>query len=525
MKTYTIREIIQSEKAELIRNQKTALLKTVLLLLIGFGSVMLVVNARQGNLNTCRGIGVLLAIMIGETLAVLWLHNATYVFAIGKSLILTAFFVYLLLGQDRGGDAIWFWFLAAPPFGVYIAGLFWGFWEILYGQLLLILLLWSPLSRQVITPTTAYLTRLPAIYLVVSVTCLAISWSLTKYQIEQQKAAREIGAQLTEATERRRIDRMTGLLNRDRAEELIAEQLSTGGRGAFFLMDIDNFKMMNDLKGHLAGDQMLADFAEQLRAVFPPSALLSRFGGDEFVAFLPDYESQPMLGSLAESLLERAAHLTNDASLSDKIGVSIGIALSPADGSEFHTLYSNADKGQYFAKRSGKQRYSFYANSYVPDCKRVSGADISTLRRMVQSVQQEQGAFYVEYAAFSKVYQFLQRNATRIRQETQILLFSMLDEAGCVPEGARLDAAYAALNHAVRQSLRVGDLMMDFSSSQVSVLLIGCDSENAAVVAQRILMAFCKRFSDGISVSYELDSIHSAPFGASPVGDTRSQER
>ncbi len=91
-------------------------------------------------------------------------------------------------------------------------------------------------------------------------------------------------------------DSLTGLFTRATAEEMITQSLQeNGGCGAFFMLDIDDFKIINDTRGHQAGDRVMAQFAEVLRRCFRKSDILARFGGDEFVVFMPDVTSRELI--------------------------------------------------------------------------------------------------------------------------------------------------------------------------------------------------------------------------------------
>lgn len=324
-----------------------------------------------------------------------------------------------------------------------------------------------------------------------------------------------MNAQMETVNERRRIDRMTELWNRDYVEEPISSILEKKCPCAFFLMDIDNFKMINDLLGHQAGDQALHEFACVMKSVFEPETILARFGGDEFVAFVPDYTSIDALRKLAGGMLEGASTIVDDERISDKIGVSIGISLSPEAGTSFDELYSNADKAQYFAKRKGKNRYSFYARSQEQVMRDSEGADIKTLQRMVQNVWFEEGAYTVGYAGFNSVYQFLERNLSRTKQEIQILLFTIVNQESHALKDDILEKQYEILGESVKYSLRSGDLMMNFSRNQVAALLVNCGSEDGKQVAERILDAYRKKgFWEDATVTYEIGSVDKS--GAKP---------
>lgn len=282
--------------------------------------------------------------------------------------------------------------------------------------------------------------------------------------------------------ERRRTDRLTGLLNRASAEILIEQEIIRNHKGAFFLMDLDNFKLVNDTKGHPAGDKVLHDFAVRIQEIFPSTGILARFGGDEFVAFLPDYADTDQLKLLSEKVITCASGIIDDALLSDKLGVSIGIAIVPNDGVEFSELYLNADKSQYYAKRNGKGRYSFYGQDSMLPASVNTNPKIDTLVRMVQNVMIDNGAFDVEYEAFHKICQFIQRNTSRMEHGTQVMLFSLEG----LPASGVSQEQNVLFEKAVRYSLRTGDLMMNFGVGQIAVLLVNCNVKDAGRVAGRI---------------------------------------
>ncbi|MDD3219297.1 MAG: diguanylate cyclase [Lachnospiraceae bacterium] len=308
--------------------------------------------------------------------------------------------------------------------------------------------------------------------------------------------------------EQRQFDRMTELLNREPAEILIDQSLTKNNHGALYLMDIDNFKLVNDAKGHPEGDKVLRTFADMIKRVFPEDAILARLGGDEFVAFLPQYTSIEQLQNFAEQVIEQSAELIEDPVLANVLGSSIGIALAPEDGDNFIMLYSSADKGQYYAKRNGKGRYSFYGQEPGLPVVRDVKANMDTLRRMVQSVQNDNGALLVEYEAFHKIYQFMERNVDRMVQNTQILLFTLQRDPAQKVDKKIKEEERIVLENAIQSKLRKGDLMMDFSATQIAVLLVNCDDENAAFVASRIMDSYNRETSESAAkVSYESSCI------------------
>ena len=155
-------------------------------------------------------------------------------------------------------------------------------------------------------------------------------------------------------------DSLTGLYNqaatRDHIRRLLAEHPEEPF--AFFILDIDDFKQVNDRKGHAMGDAVLADFAKAIRDQLE-GGILGRIGGDELVAFLPVQsreEGERKAGELVAALHREVVASAGSCAIS----ASVGVALSPEAGVDFETLYQNADLALYQAKRQGKNGYAVY---------------------------------------------------------------------------------------------------------------------------------------------------------------------
>lgn len=152
-------------------------------------------------------------------------------------------------------------------------------------------------------------------------------------------------------------DPLTGLLNRralaERMDDLLA-QVRAGVQVLF--IDLDRFKEVNDVQGHFVGDQVLIEVATRLRKALPEPALVARWGGDEFVAVVPDAPG----GDLAAAILACIAEPIAVRESLVRIDASIGISLSPAQGRDVEALVRQADVAMYQAKlkgRSGVQTY------------------------------------------------------------------------------------------------------------------------------------------------------------------------
>lgn len=154
----------------------------------------------------------------------------------------------------------------------------------------------------------------------------------------------------------RDTDKLTNLLNKAAIERQIRERLREPSvQGTLVVLDIDNFKQINDTFGHAFGDVVLRLAAECIRKEF--SALCGRFGGDEFLLFLP--ETADACAEKMESLFKR---LKESIQLPDKgtFCVSAGTASVPSDAKDYETLFQIADEALYAAKRAGKNRWIAY---------------------------------------------------------------------------------------------------------------------------------------------------------------------
>ncbi|MCP1674829.1 Amt family ammonium transporter [Natronocella acetinitrilica] len=183
---------------------------------------------------------------------------------------------------------------------------------------------------------------------------------ITAIALEQQRLAARL-------FEQAHFDALTGLPNRvlmeDRMNQVMREARRRGCSAAIMLLDLDEFKLVNDTLGHDAGDALLQQVSVRLRACVRQSDTVARFGGDEFVLIQPfgDDGDDPRGGA------ERVLETLNEPFLIDGRQVSarpsIGIALYPQDGHTVAQLIRAADTAMYVAKQGGKNQYRFFDES------------------------------------------------------------------------------------------------------------------------------------------------------------------
>ena len=155
-------------------------------------------------------------------------------------------------------------------------------------------------------------------------------------------------------------DPLTKLLNKNAARkqaEAYFSQYAEGG-GALLILDLDNFKQVNDQKGHLFGDTVLTKVAQEIRKAFRGQDIVARIGGDEFMVVMRGAVGQEMLEQRCRKLLEILEGSFRDYKVD--LGCSIGIALAPNHGRSYYELFQHADQALYLVKSRGKRSFAIY---------------------------------------------------------------------------------------------------------------------------------------------------------------------
>ena len=179
---------------------------------------------------------------------------------------------------------------------------------------------------------------------------------------------------------RAHYDGLTGLANRvlivDRLQQAVAAAERSGAQCAVLLIDLDDFKSVNDSCGHSAGDQLLQQAAQRLGGCHRPGDSLARMGGDEFLIMLPSIQKTHAAQRVAERVMRAFAEAFEIAGQTHFVTVSVGIAVYPGDGGNAAELLSNAESTMYRAKDLGRNRSQFFTAEindriqYRVDCER-----------------------------------------------------------------------------------------------------------------------------------------------------------
>ncbi|MBU3132227.1 putative bifunctional diguanylate cyclase/phosphodiesterase [Clostridium gasigenes] len=159
-------------------------------------------------------------------------------------------------------------------------------------------------------------------------------------------------------------DELTGVHNRGYLKQIIEDYITkhkeNESRGSLIIIDLDNFKFINDSYGHRCGDLFIEAVAYELEKISEDKELICRFGGDEFLIFIPNITSLVDVEKMANKIIHRfkdAFYIEENEIYST---VSIGTSIFPDDGVDFEELLKNADAAMYIAKSNGKNQYQFF---------------------------------------------------------------------------------------------------------------------------------------------------------------------
>jgi len=163
-------------------------------------------------------------------------------------------------------------------------------------------------------------------------------------------------------------DMLTGLFDKVSGINQIENKLMTStekSQHAFYMIDIDNFKDINDNLGHAIGDIVLKDVAEILSELFRNADIISRFGGDEFVVLAAEVKDVDFVAKKAEDVCVALQKSYKEGDVMQNISASVGASIYPIHGTSYSDLFNFADKAMYITKQGGRNGYTISGEERV----------------------------------------------------------------------------------------------------------------------------------------------------------------
>ena len=316
--------------------------------------------------------------------------------------------------------------------------------------------------------------------------------------------------QMEKATIKSLTDALTGLNNRDYFEKNLTELIEKGVGGTLFMVDLDNFKTINDTYGHIVGDKTLQHFSEVLKQYAREGDIVCRLAGDEFITFYPELKNKHAAAEKAEGIIKTFSEKMGALGYGGIVSVSIGIMMT--DGTqEFKSLYNKADKSLYYVKNNGKNAYHFYEEHNSNEIEQINTlVDLEHVSEMMEKgLTDKKGAYHLAYDEFKNVYDFVSRYAVRKKQPVQIALFTMTVKN----EGTNvsLEDVMELWEASLISSLRAVDTGTRYSSSQYMVIFLDVDLDNGKNVAKRVIDNFYEaneHLRDEVQVIFDIRTMN-----------------
>ena len=303
------------------------------------------------------------------------------------------------------------------------------------------------------------------------------------------------------------IDKLTGFLNKA-ATGVELSRMCSDTTGCLMMIDLDSFKLVNDIYGHEAGDKVLVSFADIIRDTLPSGSKYGRIGGDEFVAFASGVTTEERVADITANinsgLVRKAKEIMGD-DMSIPLGASVGGIFVPRYGNEYNSLLKLADKSLYIVKKNGKHGYELYNDDVEEETDGVQVLDIKALSEILGERSIQNVALQLDRESFSPVYRYVIRYIIRHRIDACKVLFTLEPASGQISP-AYNESVDEFGNH-IRESLRKSDIFMRNRKNQYFVFLTDIRVDSVDKVIAHIMRSWKKKGIDNLAITYETEFI------------------
>ena len=300
-------------------------------------------------------------------------------------------------------------------------------------------------------------------------------------------------------------DAMTGLLNKAGAKKALT-QACENETGILMMIDLDSFKLVNDIHGHDMGDRILIRFAELIKGALRAEDITGRIGGDEFIGFMRNTVSEEEVDRITRYLnreLVASAKEYMGEDMNIPLGTSIGAVRVPMEGRDFVELSKLADKALYVVKQNGKHGYSFYqkrGNAADQAEEESDNNSFDQIKQIIGERNEGKGAFLVNFDKLQVIYKFMNRNDKVTENTTGFFRFRL--------EGEKIsDADRDTFEDYLLVNLRRNDVLSRYSGS-FYVLCMGRKDAVFEDIAKRLAESWNEDPAHrGVAAHYETETV------------------
>lgn len=306
------------------------------------------------------------------------------------------------------------------------------------------------------------------------------------------------------------IDRMTGLLNKDTVEDRM-EAICQVETGFLCVLDLDSFKLFNDIYGHDIGDQVIVQFSELLKNNMRSEDICGRIGGDEFLLFAKNMRTEDELRHFTERINQDYLEMMNRLfgnSLKFPTGVSIGAAAVPVHGRAYRKLFHLADQALGTVKQTGKGGCALSGSPQVDTLDPTDKLNLETVTKILEERSISPNAMWMGREAFINTYRYMMRYMERYQGAAYRVLFTV------TPCDKNIDSEQHIMittefRRLIQKSLRNSDVMVEVSNTQIFLLLPETHEMGIHVVIDRLINNWnLSPYHDRAAISWEAGPVH-----------------
>ena len=291
-------------------------------------------------------------------------------------------------------------------------------------------------------------------------------------------------------------DAMTGLLNKTASKQEIGAACKDTP-GVLMMIDLDSFKLVNDIYGHEMGDRILIRFSHLIQSVIRENDIAGRMGGDEFIAFCKHLHDEKIIADktnfLNRELLKSAKEYMGE-DMEIPLGTSIGAVMVPDSGTDFDELFQKADSALYQVKKNGKHGYALYQGESPEKEEDISNTE--NLQMIFGERNIGRGALIAEKAQFQTIYRFLMRFINNYLWDIHLAVFTLESETA-----DNISQSTDSFCKLAKEHLRSSDVIFKNGKNQVLILLMKVDDESCEIPVTRVLEKWKQHDENQITIT------------------------
>ena len=305
-------------------------------------------------------------------------------------------------------------------------------------------------------------------------------------------------------------DPLTGFMNKA-ASEARMDRLCAESTGLLCVLDLDAFKMVNDIFGHDIGDQVLVMFSNILKKNLRKDDECGRIGGDEFIVFLRHTTDSEALDHFARRINEEYQAGTKTImgeKLTFSAGVSVGAVAVPEYGREYPELFHMADQALYIVKKNGKHGGRMYSALDQGRGSHSRELNLETITDILEERIEAPNAMWMGRDVFASIYKYMVRYMDRYHSSAYRVLLTLKISAE-IADAERTEII-VQFRRKIRNSLRNSDVMMECGDNQLFLLLPEIQEHDIDRVIGRLLRKWNEtEYPDVAEIACEYGRVHS----------------